>query len=104
MSDDKIVSLFPRNPEEAAGPSKDDVRLAWRDEMLEVLNGLRGRVEGLEMTGMVVIGMSNIPGNDVIFMSQRACLDATRTVGALEMAKAQFLDLVRCEHTEPTVD
>lgn len=102
MSDDKVVQLFPQSPDQA--PDMDETRLQWRDEMLEVLSGLRGRVDGLEMTGMVVIGLSNIPGNDVIFMSQRACMDATRTVGALEMAKAQFMDLIRCDHEASTED
>jgi hypothetical protein len=103
MSDDKVVNLFPQSPEDAPAPVADEVRLHWRDEMLEVLDGVRGRVEGMEMTGMILIGLSNIPGNDVVFMSQRACLEATKSVGVMEMTKAQFLDLIRLDH-EPSIE
>jgi len=88
---DNVITLNPRSIEDLPKNEREDIVIRNRDEMLEVLDGIRGRIEGLEMVGIILIGLSNIPGNDIIFSSAVAEADPTRSVGMMEMTKHAYM-------------
>lgn len=87
MSDEKVVRIYPAQWEGRTKSEDDALRLERRDEMVEALQGMRGRVEGLEIEGMIVIALSIDPSQDTIFVSSLMDADPTRTVGVLEFVK-----------------
>lgn len=91
MSDEKVVRIYPAQWEGRTKSEDDALRLERRDEMVEVLQSMRGRVEGLEIEGMIVIALSVDPSQDSIFISSRMNVDPTRTVGVLEFVKQGFI-------------
>jgi len=91
MSDDNVISFNPVTVRDMPKEVKDDILTSRRDEMLEVLKGIIGRVESYEMTGIIMIGFSDIPHNDIVYTSAGAYDDPAKTVGSLEMVKHQHI-------------
>lgn len=94
MSDDKVVSLFPdlTQPESFSKEDCDAILVANRDEMLEFLDGMRGRVMAFDIRAITMIGFTSKPSQDVVFQSAHSCVDVARTVGSLEFLKQSIVD------------
>lgn len=86
---DNIVKLRPdlSKPESFDKATCDAILVRNRDEMLEYLDGIRGRVMAYDIRGIVMIGFASSPDQDVTFQSTDAGVDIARTVGALEFLK-----------------
>lgn len=94
MSKDNIVQLRPdlTKPESFDDKTRDEILTRNRDEMLEVLDGLRGRIEAFDIRGMVLIGFSNAADQDIVYQSAHTFVDPARTVGSLEFTKQSIID------------
>lgn len=93
MSDDKVVPLRPNisDPESFDKKTRDEILIRNRDEMLEFLDGLRGRVMAFDIRGIVTVGFSGSPTEDIVFQSEATGYDVARTVGALEFVKTSIV-------------
>ncbi len=97
-----IIKLRPdiTNPDSFPEDVRDEILERNRDEMLEVLDGLRGRVMAYDIRGIVLIGFAGSPDQDVTFQSTQTGYDVARTVGAIEFLKQDIIDERIREHEE----
>lgn len=89
-----VVKLRPdmAKLEEAMPLSERDKYLQdCRDEMLDVLNGLIGRVHAFDLRGMIILGFGANRSDDIVFTSSDAVTQVTQSVGALELTKSAML-------------
>jgi len=97
MSDEKednIVKMFPdfTKPETFGKEKEDEILIDGRDEMLEFIEGVRGRIMSFDIRGIVMIGMCENPTQDIVFQSGSCLIDVARTVGSLEFVKQSIVD------------
>lgn len=90
MSDESnVINLLERAG--MVNPFKDDPRDEFlrlnREELLEALNGIKGRVASFDLRGLIIIGMGRDTAGDVTFVSTSVDADLPRAVGALEILK-----------------
>lgn len=94
MSEDNIIQLRPdlTKPESFDAKTRDEILTRNREEMLEVLDGIRGRIEAFDIRGLVLIGFASSADQDIVFQSAHTMVDPARTVGSLEFVKQSIID------------
>ena len=92
---DNVIKLFPdlTRPESFDNDTRDQILTENRDEMLEMLDGIRGRVMAFDIRGIVLIGFAGSPDQDIVFQSNHTTVDPARTVGSLEFVKQSVVDM-----------
>jgi len=96
MSEDNsnVIPIFPNvmEPEIFDKETQDKILIANRDEMLEFLEGMRGRVMAFDIRALMVLGFASNPSQDIVFQSAASQVDVARTVGSLEFVKQSIID------------
>lgn len=92
---DKIITLYPKSLDDMPQKIVEDIRVQRRDEMLEFLQGMIGRVEAFEITGISAFAFSETQNNDIVFNSSGMHDDPARTAGCMSFVHHDFIAEVR---------
>lgn len=97
-----VIKLRPdiTNPDSFPDDVRDEILERNRQEMLEALDGIRGRIMAYDIRGIVLIGFAGSPDQDITFQSEQTGYDVARTVGAMEFLKQDIIDNRLREHEE----
>lgn len=93
MSEDNVIKLrhdvtrIDHLPEE----EQNRLLIEYRDEMLEMLDGLRGRIMAFDLRAIVLIGFTENKSEDLVFRSSMSSVDPARTIGSLEFLKHEIM-------------
>ena len=90
---DNVIELHPDTTKLEAFPDHlEQILVENRDDMIDVLKGMIGRVEAFDLRGLLVVGLAKNASGDVTYVSDHCYVDSARTVGALEFMKVEVID------------
>lgn len=91
-SKSQIIQLFPDSCDIESFTASDEILIENRDEMLEMLNGLIGRVEAFDIRALAVAGLTKNVSDDFIYFSRECVQAKSRAVGTVEILKTHIIN------------
>ncbi|MDX5412773.1 MAG: hypothetical protein LPK02_06975 [Rhodobacterales bacterium] len=89
----KVINLFQRV--EMDSKLESDPQTEWlklnQAELLEALDGIKGRVLSFDIRGLVIVGIAKHHSEDLTYMSSSTVMEELRVIGALEFLKTSII-------------
>lgn len=90
--DENVVSLFPNLTNAEAHDNADEILRQSRDQMLEFLDGIRGRIMAFDIRGIACVAIAKDEDQDITFHSDHCQYKMSRTLGGIDFLKHDLVD------------